>query len=137
MKISLACSLAFAAFVTACTGGSDEPPTDASVADASPFDGAQPDAPTGTMASVVPCPGGDTGADIWYYDGIGYMPATTVIPFGGVIRFHDLGAHTADHVQGLWSASGDADYCVRFDGLGTFSFRCYFHSGEQGTITVR
>ncbi|HVK82547.1 MAG TPA: hypothetical protein VM513_00500, partial [Kofleriaceae bacterium] len=129
----------------ACTGGSgepnDPPPPDGAVLpdgnttpDGNPPP--NPDAPPGTMATVVPCPAAGADADVWYYDGIGYIGGSATIPLGGTVRFHDLGTHTADHVNGLWSASGDAELCVRFDGAGGYAFRCYFHAEETGTITV-
>ncbi len=137
MKTSLACCLSFA-FLAGCTGGSGEPPPDAAGSDATPVDGMpQGDARVGTMASVVPCAEVATAADVWYYAPLGYMPKNTDVLVGSVVRFHDLDTHTADHTNGLWSASGDASTCVQFDGLGTFTFQCYFHPEEKGTITVR
>ena len=136
MKTSIAYCLVFAC-LAGCTGGSGEPPPDAAASDATSIDSMQPDARIGTMARVVPCPEVGTAADIWYYAPLGYVPKSADALVGQAVRFHDLGTHTADHVAGLWSASGDADTCVQFDDVGTFAFRCYFHAEETGTITVR
>lgn len=136
MKTSIAYVLSFAV-LAGCTGGSGDPLPDAAAADAAPGDGVQPDALVGNLAQVVPCPDVGTDADVWYYTPLGYMPKHTDLLGGAVVRFHDLDTHTADHTAGLWSASGDASTCVQFNSLGTFTFQCYFHPEEKGTITVR
>jgi len=119
--------------------GDDDPP--APDAPATTPDGAQPptpDAPAGTAAGVVPCEGATIAGDIWFYDGIGYLGSALnqTFPIGSVVQFHDMASHTADHVQGLFSVSGDTQTCVRFDALGSYEFRCYFHGEETGAINI-
>lgn len=138
---NLASILLLATSLFACTGsgstGDDDPAPDAPAAtpDGSPN---TPDAPPGTAASVVPCAGATIAGDIWYYDGIGYVGSAlnAELPPGSVVQFHDMSTHTADHEQGLFSASGDEERCVKFDGAGTYDFRCYFHGDEVGAIKI-
>jgi plastocyanin len=122
---------------TGC-GGSDDgehSTPDAPAGDASTsVDASTGDARIGTAAMVVPCNGATIADDVWYY--VGFMTPGSPVSPGSVIRFHDLGSHTADHVAGLWSANGDTETCVQFDGLGEYAFNCYFHPQETGKITV-
>ena len=76
--------------------------------------------------------------NIWYYDGVGYIGSAlnVELPKGSVVEFHDMSSHTADHLQGEFSASGDASQCVKFDGVGDYEFRCYFHGNEVGAIKI-
>lgn len=131
------CSLfSFVALVlTACSGDGDERIEES----ASPDAGGPREvdaAPGGTAATVVDCAAATPAADVWYYSGVGFVVPTSPIKVGEVVRFHDLESHTADHVLGLWTASGNVEVCVRFDGIGGYDFRCYFHAAEQFTIVV-
>ncbi len=127
-------------FAAACIGGCDDPTKGPTPDAATPLPDAaspNPDATPGTAVAAVPCPAGGATAEVWYYEGMGYVGATATISVGQIVRFYNLGNHTADHASGLWSASGDAELCIRFDGPGAYAFRCYFHSQEQGAITVQ
>ncbi len=121
----------------ACSSSGNDPTPDAS--SATP-DGAQPgpDAPIGTAAVNVPCEGAATVGDVWFYDGVGYVGSALsgAFPVGSIVRFHEMSTHTADHVQGLFSVSGTDPTCIRFDSVGRFEFRCYFHGEEAGAITI-
>lgn len=139
---NLASILLLTTSLFACTGdgsggdpGDDPTPDAAATPDGSP---GTPDAPAGTAASVVPCAGATIAGDIWYYDGVGYVGSAlnADLPMGSIVQFHDMSSHTADHTQGVFSASGDTPQCVKFDGAGTYEFRCYFHGNEVGTIKI-
>jgi plastocyanin len=133
----------------ACGGSSDDPSVDAPVAadaailiDGAPIDGAPidggVDAPAGTMATVVDCAGVTPVAEIRYVGDV-LTPRTTTVTVGAVVRFSQLGSHTAWETNGLWSATGDQETCVRFDGAGAYSFYCYFDMAdpdEVGTVTA-
>lgn len=124
----------------ACGGedGKDQPPVDGPGVDTPvSIDARSPDGPAGTAATVVDCAGATQSGDVWYYSGVGFMVPTAPIAVGQVIRFHDLETHTADHLEGLWTAGGNQEVCVRFDGAGSYGFRCYFHSSEQFAIVVQ
>jgi hypothetical protein len=120
--------------------GGGNPTPDAGATPDGTTDGtpATPDAPVGSAATVVPCAGATIAGDIWYYDGIGYLGSAlnTNLPIGSIVEFHDMSNHTADHAQGEFSASGDASQCVKFDGVGSYVFRCYFHNDEVGAIKI-
>ncbi|MDX2092214.1 MAG: hypothetical protein SFX73_30390 [Kofleriaceae bacterium] len=126
--------------LAACDGGSGsgDPTPDASATPDAPRPDAAvtPDASLGNAVTIVDCAQITPAGDLWYYSGIGYLvPAPITV--GQVIRIHDLESHTADHVSGLWSASGNAEQCIRFDEAGAYPFGCYFHPDETGTITVQ
>ena len=132
--------LAFTLIACSSSGndpGDDDPTPDAPVATPDGPPGT-PDAPAGTAAVVVPCAGATIAGDVWFYDGIGYIGSALngEFPVGAVVQFHDMATHTADHVQGLFNISGDEPVCVRFDALGTYQFRCYFHGEESGAIKI-
>lgn len=132
----LATTLAFACSSSGNDSGDDAPPdAPAATPDGAPL---SPDAPAGTAAVVVPCEGATTVGDVWFYDGIGYVGSALDgdFPVGSIVQFHDMSTHTADSVQGLFSVSGDAPVCVRFDALGSYAFRCYFHGEETGAIDI-
>ncbi|MFN0252757.1 MAG: hypothetical protein ACKV2T_38135 [Kofleriaceae bacterium] len=118
-------------------GGDDDPTPDAPAVTPDGGPGA-PDAPVGAAASVVPCGGATIAGDIWYYDGIGYVGSAlnAELPVGSIVQFHDMSSHTADHAQGLFSMSGDEPSCVKFNGVGSYEFRCYFHNEEAGAINI-
>lgn len=126
----------------ACSSSGNDPGDDTMAPDApTPTPDATPgtpDAPAGTAAVVVPCAGATIAGDVWFYDGIGYVGAALNGEFvsGAIVQFHDMSTHTADHVQGLFSISGDEPVCVRFDALGSYQFRCYFHGEESGAIKI-
>jgi hypothetical protein len=137
---NLASILLLTTSLLACTdsgsgGGDPTPDAPAGTPDGTP---GTPDAPAGTAASVVPCAGATIAGDIWYYDGIGYLGSAlgAELPVGSIVQFHDMASHTADHAQGLFSMSGDAEQCVKFDGVGNYEFRCYFHGEEMGAIKI-
>lgn len=117
--------------------GDDDPAPDAATQTPDGSVGA-PDAPAGTAATVVPCMGATVAGDVWFYDGIGYVGSALDgnFPIGTIVQFHDMSTHTADSVQGLFSVSGDEPTCVAFDALGSYEFRCYFHSEEVGAIHI-
>lgn len=96
------------------------------------------DAPPGSAATVVDCAGVTPAVEV-YYQGDTLTPATSQIAVGQVVKFRDLGQHTAWHSEGLWSISGAETGCVRFDGAGSYTFYCYFHQDpdEVGTIVVQ
>lgn len=131
----------FCAFIitAACSSGGEERRPDPDAPAATP-DSSMPtiDAPPGTAATVVDCAEVTPVVDV-FYQGDTLTPVTSEIAVGEVVRFRDLGSHTAWHVEGLWSASGGETQCVRFDGAGAYSFYCYFHPGpdETGTIVVQ
>ena len=139
LGLLLTTSLSLLACSSSGNTGDDEPPApDAPVAtpDGTP---PTPDGPpAGTAATVVPCEGATIAGDIWFYDGIGFLGSALNVdsPVGSIVQFHSMSVHTADHVQGLFSASGDAPICVRFDAVGSYEFACYFHGEETGAINI-
>ena len=145
MRSSKLC-LVFCLLAAACAGDDDTGDGGGGSGSAGGGGGIQPDAgvgtpdgppPAGTSAVVIDCASADEGGDVWYYSGIGFMGPNAPIAVGKAIRFHDLEGHTADHVGGAWSASGQNPICVRFGAPGSYQFGCYFHAQESGAIVVQ
>ncbi len=118
-----------------CDSTKDAPSVDAPIArDSLVVDASSIDGTAGSLATVVDCAGLTPDATVIYY--VGPTPRTQTITAGQVVKFHMLDVHTAWETNGLWSATGDAETCVRFDGPGVYNFYCYFHAEETGSITV-
>lgn len=138
--IARACLVGLA-FTAGCGESEISTPNDAPAhtTDAAADGRVGPDAPAGTAATTVDCASVTPQAEVHYAGGV-LTPKSTAIGLGQVVRFHALGVHTAWHTNGLFSATGDDEVCVRFDAFGAYPFNCYFHTGtaaEDGTVTVQ
>ena len=122
-------ALAASLTLVACGGSSDEETPD----------GPGTDAPGGKAAEVVNCTTSVTkqiGATL-PPDASAYVPATTTVTAGTVVKFvmnreHDAISLTA----GLFKADYGETVCVKFNTAGTYTFRCGSHS-ITGTVTVQ
>ncbi|MEZ4403172.1 MAG: hypothetical protein R3B06_24320 [Kofleriaceae bacterium] len=122
LALASACSLA----VAAC-GGDDggTPAVDAAVT---------VDAPAGPVA-VVACAGVTADATVTA-PGFAFMPASTSITAGQVVKFTMPATHNAKSDTNLWTADFSTDTCVRFTTAGTYPFHCEPHL-FTGTIVVQ
>ena len=97
------------------------------------------DAPPSTVTEVTPCPATPDAIVTTRDDVYVYMPATTTIAAGQVVRFdtslyHDV-APLPPMTDAALSVGFGATRCLRFTAPGTFRFKCTPH-GFSGTITV-
>ena len=124
------CSLAVLIAFAAC-GGSDNPGT----ADAS-VDGAAPSVrtitcPPGQQPMVMTSDSNDTA----------YMPSSTTISVGGIVKFmmspsHNVAPNTIRPSDPGLHVDFGKTACLEFDKAGTFSFICTTHS-FAGTVVVQ
>lgn len=125
------CSLAVLLTFAAC-GGSDSPATTADAA----VDGAGPSVrtvtcPPGQMPTVMTTDA-NTSA---------YMPSSTTISVGGIVKFvmsslHNVAPNTIRPSDPGLRVDFGKTACLEFDKAGTFSFICTAHS-FAGTIVVQ
>lgn len=97
------------------------------------------DAPASTVTEVTPCPATADALVTTRDDAYVYMPATTTITAGQVVRFetslyHDV-APLPPMTEAALTVGFGASRCLRFTAPGTFRFKCTPH-GFSGTITV-
>ncbi len=83
--------------------------------------------------------GGTAAKTINETDGLKFDPATASVKVGDVVEWDNGGsaAHnvTFDAVHSETMNSGDK-YQVKFTAAGSYAFKCTFHAGMEGTITV-
>lgn len=116
---------------------------DASLPDARPPDAAVPDAspPDASTAAVdlISCTGVTPDASISAATGA-YVPATTTITAGQIIKFtpggtHDMVSGTGGTPDGTFQTPLGAVACLRFNQAGTYPFYCSVHF-FTGSVTV-
>lgn len=97
------------------------------------------DAPASTIAEVTPCPATPDAIVTTRDDVYVYMPATTTITAGQVVRFETSLYHDVAPLPPMTDAALTVGFgtsrCLRFTAPGTFRFKCTPH-GFSGTITV-
>lgn len=97
------------------------------------------DAPAATVLEVAPCPGTPDAIVTTRDDVYVYMPATTTIAVGQVVRFDTSLYHDVAPLPPMTDAALSVGFgttrCLRFTAPGTFRFKCTPH-GFSGTITV-
>ncbi len=117
--------------LSACGGGDDPAPTD------SP---AGADAAVSKIEVVTPCTGEAATVTADPSDGATtYMPASTTITVGQIVKFvmpnaHNVAPNTAADDDGLSVGFGQTK-CLKFTAADTFKFKCTPHS-FVGTIVV-
>ena len=108
-------------------GGGTAPPGDP---DAAP---PVPDAPPPPAVEQVDCPV-TVDAEV-ATSGNAYLPVTTTVAAGEIVRFTMVGKHTVRSDDNLFMASAAADGCFQFNAAGTYDFYCGAH-GFTGAIVV-
>jgi plastocyanin len=121
----------------------DAAPIDAAVADAGPPDAAAPDAspPDASTSAVdlIACTGVTPDATIGT-TGSAYVPTTTTITAGQIIKFiptgtHDMVSGVPPTPDGTFQTPLATTACLRFNQVGTYPFFCSVHE-FTGSVTV-
>jgi plastocyanin len=129
--MQLRISLALLIPLAACSGGDSQSP-DAPV---------QMDAGAATVRAVTCPPGGAPMVTTSDTNDTSFMPSSTTISRGGIVKFsmspsHNVAPNTIRPSDPGLKVGFGATACLEFDASGTFSFICTAHS-FAGTVIVQ
>lgn len=95
------------------------------------------DSPAGSAVQAVTCPPAPAATVTVNSGGTAYVPTSTSIAPGGIVRFVITAAHdVTSATPGLAVGLGGNTVCIQFPDPGTYNFHCSVH-GFQGTVTVQ
>jgi len=97
---------------------------------------AKNDSPSGGAVQAITCPPSPSATVTVNSGGTAYVPMSTSIAPGGVVRFVITPSHNVTSTTPGLAVDFGQTTCIQFPDPGTYSFHCSVH-GFQGTVTVQ
>ena len=97
---------------------------------------------TTTPTSPTPTPTAGPGTNEVWMQSLAFVPATKTVSVGTTITWtnkdsdtHDVVSNTGAFTSSSFGLNGTFSY--QFNTVGTYTYKCTFHSGMNGTIIVQ